>query len=101
MYTLNCPHQIAADASAAGRLSHVPHVYISQTQNDGRTALIYAAVQGHTECARVLLDGGADKDVSDHVRNQRYKLSRLPIFASVRHASFPMLQFYIPIDFQI
>ncbi len=47
-------------------------VYISSTQDDGRTALIYASENGHTECARVLLDGGADKEATDHVRDQKY-----------------------------
>ena len=50
-------------------------MHLSQAQRDGRTALIYGVVQGHTECARLLLEGGADKDATDHVRNQQYKHS--------------------------
>jgi hypothetical protein len=32
------------------------------------TALIRAAAQGETECVRVLLEAGADKDAQDKVR---------------------------------
>jgi hypothetical protein len=35
---------------------------------DGRTALIWAAQLGLTDCVRVLVAAGADKDVIDNVR---------------------------------
>ena len=35
---------------------------------DGWTALIWAAWNGHTECVRLLIDAGADKDAKDQVR---------------------------------
>ncbi len=35
---------------------------------DGRTALMWAAAEGHADCARLLLDAGADKEVKDQVR---------------------------------
>ena len=34
----------------------------------GCTALIHAAANGHADCARLLLDAGADKDAKDYVR---------------------------------
>ena len=37
----------------------------------GRTALMGAAEYGHTDCARLLLDAGADKEVKEHVRARR------------------------------
>ncbi len=41
--------------------------YSHQTQS-GRTALIFAAQNGHAECVRLLLEVGADKDAVDNVR---------------------------------
>ena len=35
---------------------------------DGRTALICAALKGHTDCVRLLLDAGADTNATDRVR---------------------------------
>ena len=35
---------------------------------DGYTPLIYAACGGHADCARLLLDAGADKNAKDRVR---------------------------------
>ena len=35
---------------------------------DGNTALILAAEQGHADCLRLLIDAGADKDAKDRVR---------------------------------
>ena len=35
---------------------------------DGETALICAASQGHAKCALLLLDAGADKNAKDKVR---------------------------------
>ncbi len=34
----------------------------------GSTALIWAAMRGHADCARLLLDAGADKETTDDVR---------------------------------
>ena len=36
---------------------------------DGWTPLILAAYKGHTECARLLLLAGADKEAKDKVRS--------------------------------
>jgi hypothetical protein len=38
---------------------------------DGWTALIYAAVNSHADCARLLLNAGADKEAKDVVRRSR------------------------------
>jgi hypothetical protein len=35
---------------------------------DGRTALIYAAQYGRTDCVRLLIDAGADKEARNNVR---------------------------------
>ncbi len=35
---------------------------------DGRTALLWAALDGHADCARLLVDAGADKEATDNVR---------------------------------
>jgi ankyrin repeat protein len=31
----------------------------------GRTALIWAAINDHADCVRLLIDAGADKDIND------------------------------------
>jgi hypothetical protein len=36
---------------------------------DKRTALIWAVLMNQTECVRLLVEAGADKDVEDTVRN--------------------------------
>ena len=40
---------------------------------DGWTALIFAAANGHAACTRLLLDAGADKNAKTNVRNVRSK----------------------------
>ncbi len=42
--------------------------YLFQIQ-DGCTALIWAASNGHTDCVRLLVEGGADKDANSSVRH--------------------------------
>ncbi len=42
------------------------------TGQDGWTALIYAAVNGHADCARLLLNAGADRRVQTMVRACRF-----------------------------
>ncbi len=37
---------------------------------NGRTALFYAAIKGHAECVRLLLDAGADKEAKNNVRGR-------------------------------
>ena len=37
-------------------------------KKDGATALIHAAGAGHTDCVRLLLENGADKEEKDKVR---------------------------------
>ena len=40
----------------------------------GRTALMRAAVGGHADCARLLIDAGADKDAKSRVRVHCFSL---------------------------
>jgi ankyrin repeat protein len=40
------------------------HLALAQ---DGRTALMRAAGEGHADCARLLLDAGADKNAKSKV----------------------------------
>ncbi len=42
--------------------------HLGRRTQDGRTALMFAAMEGHADCARLLLDAGADKDAKDIVR---------------------------------
>ena len=42
----------------------------ANTQN-GHTALMHAASKGHTECVRLLVEGGAIKDAKSNVRDLR------------------------------
>jgi ankyrin repeat protein len=37
---------------------------------DGDTALIYAADDGHADCVRLLIDAGADKEAKNNVRRR-------------------------------
>ena len=37
-------------------------------QSGGDTALMAAAEKGHTECVRLLLDSGADKEAKNNAR---------------------------------
>jgi ankyrin repeat protein len=41
---------------------------IGAKAQNGKTALISASENGHVECARLLLDAGADKDAKTEVR---------------------------------
>ncbi len=41
--------------------------HLARAQN-GSTALIRAAMKGHADCARLLLDAGADTEANDEVR---------------------------------
>ena len=52
---------------AAERLRLRPIWHIGRAQN-GSTALIWAAEKGHSDCARLLLDAGADKNAKCNVR---------------------------------
>jgi hypothetical protein len=51
---------------------------------DGNTALMYAAEDGHADCVRLLIDAGADKNIGNNVRVSRciaeahYFISLLP-----------------------
>ncbi len=40
---------------------------------DGETALMYAASRGYVDCARLLMDAGADKDAQCNVRDLGYR----------------------------
>ncbi len=46
-------------------------VYLLEIQ-DGDTALICAASNGHTECMRLLVEAGADKDAKSTVCDIAY-----------------------------
>jgi hypothetical protein len=52
------------------------HVMVSfvdtgeSNSQDGFTALIRAATSGYAECARLLIDAGADKDAKENVRRR-------------------------------
>ena len=46
----------------------VSHQYFCSCIQDGTTALLYAAMNGHADCARLLLDAGADLETTDVVR---------------------------------
>ncbi len=66
-----------------------------------------AAEQGHTDCVRLLLDAGADKDVADNVRG----VSELAMTSCVpsgdgnkesvgEHAEFSILIFSVIVSIQ-
>jgi ankyrin repeat protein len=42
-------------------------LFVSQ---EGRTALMWAAMNGHTEAVKALIDKGADKDATEKVRRR-------------------------------
>ena len=56
---------VCASAAEAGGGSHFGGGGAAQF---GSTALIYAARDGHADCARLLLDAGADKEAKNNVR---------------------------------
>ena len=67
----------------------------------GGTALIGAARFGHADCARLLLDAGADKEAKDNVR-ARAGRGALMCVASVaifsRHRFFPRDSNHFSVD---
>ncbi len=70
------------------------HWHISRAQG-GYTALIYAAREGHVDCARLLLDAGADKNATNKVTlvlenpwTIRYLAVRLPFSSLIEIGSF-------------
>jgi ankyrin repeat protein len=64
---------------------------------DGRTALIYAAIYTHADCARLLLDAGADKNAKNKVRYVVPPRLRLEVFdlQLVQKRYLIAVQFYI------
>ncbi len=50
------------------------HVF-THTQ-DGDTALMWAAANGHTDCVRALVGAGVNKDATNKVRNIFLRLER-------------------------
>ena len=46
-----------------------PNIYAKMQMQRGDTALICAARKGHSGCARLLAEAGANKDVKDKVRH--------------------------------
>ena len=59
------------------------HLFL-RTQGEGRAALTIAAQKGDTECVRLLLAAGADKEDPDYVRVEGiilcFALSRRSIY---------------------
>ena len=49
---------------------------------DEMTALLWAAMEGHADCVRLLLDAGADKDAKNNVRNLPVSILRALLFGS-------------------
>lgn len=61
-------------ACVRGHVSARIHCLVSYSFSsiqDGTTALLYAAMNGHADCARLLLDAGADLETTDVVRGRR------------------------------
>ncbi len=54
----------------------------------GRTALFWAACNGHADCARLLLDAGAAKNAADKVRRVGPPRLRVGAYACLRLAIF-------------
>jgi hypothetical protein len=54
------------------RLRRPPCVCLGESdlQEDGRTALMWATVNGHVECLRLLIDARANKEAKDKVRRR-------------------------------
>ncbi len=51
-------------------LRAVRHVtVVSNFKQNGRTSLMSAVSKGHVDCARLLIEGGADKEAKDNVRD--------------------------------
>jgi hypothetical protein len=68
MYFLCTCVGIVMRACVVGRRLHICQIFAQS----GDTALILAACYGHTDCARLLLDAGADKDAQTNVRFGRF-----------------------------
>ena len=49
-------------------------------EQDGSTALIIAASNGHADCVRLLLDAGADASAKDGVSESASKFIRVSVF---------------------
>ncbi len=65
-----CSHarlHVAAEAAADGG-GHACGRHIGRRAQYGRTVLMYAAGEGREDCARLLLDAGADKNATNKVR---------------------------------
>ncbi len=54
-------------AGVAAALTHVLIVPFTFTPQRGYTGLHRAALNGHTDCLRLLMEAGANKDASDQV----------------------------------
>jgi hypothetical protein len=54
------------------------HVSIIQS---GRTALLIAARGGHTDCVRLLVERGADKEAADDVRDMIHRVMNCSVFS--------------------
>ena len=60
---------------------------MSNKTQDGDTALSLAAVQGRTECVRLLVECGADKEAKNNVRVQLLIAFWFWFFTHVHYAS--------------
>ena len=57
-------HVAQSDREWRWRAAH----FVTHAQKDGKTALMCAAMKGHADCVRLLLDAGAYKEATDGVR---------------------------------
>ncbi len=67
MHLIQYEFSITLDSADVHGLAMRALFVLMRTQA-GRTALIYAAERGCTECARLLIDVGADKNATTEVR---------------------------------
>jgi hypothetical protein len=66
-YALQSAHRCLCMQSVDHRLEAIP---CAQYTQGGNTALICAAVRNHSDCVRLLMDHGADKEVKNLVRQK-------------------------------
>ncbi len=60
--------RVAAAIAGSFCMHMLLFIFCKNRPQNGFTALIHAAMRGHIECVRLLLDAGADKEGKDEVR---------------------------------